>query len=252
MNIPAQPNETLDTLFHGRIKLYQSRSGYRVSLDAILLAGFATIRDHDKIADLGTGNGVVALLIASMHASSTIVGIEVQRSMAERAARNVTLNQFQSRVRIMWKDIRGVAQDFKPESFSLVTANPPYRRPTSGRISLDAEKRIARHELSATLNDFVEAAVYLLPIKGRMTVIHPAERTTDLLTTMRSRGIEPKRLRMVHSFRDAEASLVLVEGMKGGRGALKVLSPLVLYSQANRYTPEIDALFAGEPLKRRQ
>jgi tRNA1Val (adenine37-N6)-methyltransferase len=241
-----EANETLDTLWKGRIKLYQSRSGYRASLDAVLLAAFVTIRERDKIVDLGTGSGVVALLIASMHASSTIVGIEVQEAMAERAARNVRLNQFESRVRIVCSDLRAVAENFKPESFSLVTANPPYRRAGSGRVSADAEKKIARHETSATLADFVAAAAYLLPIKGRIAVIHPAERTTDLLTTMRSFGIEPKRLRMVHSFRAAEASLVLVEGVKGGRESVKVLSPLVLYSEDNRYTPEIGALLAGE------
>jgi tRNA1Val (adenine37-N6)-methyltransferase len=245
-DIPRGANETLDTLFQGRIKLYQSRSGYRVSLDAILLANFMTTRPEDKIADLGTGSGVVALIIASMHPSSAIVGVEVQQTMAERAARNVKLNQLENRVRIVCADILALAQNFNPESFSVVTANPPYRKADSGRISSDAEKRIARHEVSATLTDFVAAGAYLLPIKGRMALIYPAVRTTDLLATMRRLSIEPKRLRMVHSYRDGEASLVLVEGVKGGRGAVRVLSPLVLYDKASRYTPEIHAVLAGE------
>jgi tRNA1Val (adenine37-N6)-methyltransferase len=242
---PVQTNETLDSLFQGRVKFYQSRSGYRVSLDAILLADFATIREGDRVADLGTGNGVVALLMASRQPSCSIVGVEVQAPMAERAARNVKLNRLEKGVQIVCADVRAIAEKFKPESFSLVTANPPYRTAKSGRMSPEAEKKTARHELTATLNDFIVAASYILPVKGRMTVVYPAVRAADLLTSLRGRAIEPKRLRMVHSFRDSEASLVLAEGVKGGRAGIKVLPPLVLYAEAKRYSPEIAALLAG-------
>lgn len=246
MDNREQADETLDTLLHGKLKLYQSRSGYRISLDAVLLAHFATLRDGGDIADLGTGNGVIALILAGMQRSRSIVGVEIQPAMADRAERNVKLNRLENRVRILCADLRAVAQSFKPGSFSLVTANPPYRKPTSGRISSDAEKKIARHEFSATLNDFVEAGAYLLPIKGRMALIYPAARAIGLMAAMRSANIEPKRLRMVHSLVDAEASLVLVEGVKGGRDGVKVLSPLVLYDRGKRYTAEVRAMLAGE------
>lgn len=244
MDGPLQADETLDTLLQGRLKLYQSRSGYRISLDAILLACFATIRSGDKVADLGAGNGVIALMLARLHRLRAMVGIELQPGMANRAARNVKLNRMESRVSIVCGDV--AAQTFKPESFSLVISNPPYRKPTSGRVNPNAEKKIARHEIRATLNDFLAAAAHLLAAKGRAALIYPAVRAIDLLTTMHSFGIEPKRLRMVHSFGHAEASLVLVEGVKGGRGGVKIAGPLVLYERDRRYTAEAQAMLAGE------
>jgi tRNA1Val (adenine37-N6)-methyltransferase len=239
-------NETLDALFQGKLSLYQSRSGYRVSLDAVLLAYFATVRAGDDIADLGTGNGVIAMMLARMQRSRSIVGVEIQPAMAERAEKNIKLNRLESRVRIVCADLRAIAQNFKPGGFSLVTANPPYRKPTSGRISPQAEKKIARHEISATLDDFVAAGAYLLPAKGRMALVYSATRAIDLMAAMRDAKIEPKRLRMVHSFAGAEASLILVEGVKDGRGGVAALAPLVLYDRSKRYTAEVQKMLAGE------
>jgi tRNA1Val (adenine37-N6)-methyltransferase len=248
METPRPTEETLDTLFQGRLKFYQSRFGYRVSLDSVLLADFARLHVEDKIADLGTGNGVIALILASRQRARAIVGIEVQPAMAERAGRNVKLNGLQNRVNVVCVDVRAVAQAFKPETFSLVLSNPPYRKPSSGRISAGAEKKVARHEISGTLSDFIAAGAHLLSLKGRMALIHPAVRAIDLVTTMREHNIEAKRIRMVHSFATAEASLVLVEGVKGARGGVKVVAPLIIYDREKRYTAEVQSMLAGECL----
>jgi tRNA1Val (adenine37-N6)-methyltransferase len=237
--------ETLDALFQGKLKFFQSRSGYRFSLDALLLADFMTCRGREKIADLGTGNGVVALILAYRHPSVSITGLEIQPRMAERARRNVRMNGFTDRVTIRRIDVRNVQQAFDPGSFAGVICNPPYRGATSGRISPNAERKIARHEIAAALGDFLRAGAYLLPIRGRMALVYPVHRGVDLLKSMRDANLEPKRLRIVHSFAAASASLLLVQGVKGGRGGIEVLPPLIVYQEGKRYTAEVEALLAG-------
>ena len=238
-------DETLDTLFEGKLKLFQGRSGYRFSLDALLLAHFVTCRRSEKIADLGTGNGVIALILAYLHSSLSITGVETQLSMIDRASRNVRLNEFQERVTISQADVANIQKTFSPESFAAVVCNPPYRRTTSGRISPNVEKKIARHEIAAGLADFLRAGAYLLPIKGRIALVYPALRVVDVLQSMRNANLEPKRLRMVHSFADTKAVLVLTEGVKGARSGIEVLSPLIVYQQGKQYTADVETMLAG-------
>ncbi len=242
----------MDTLFSGEIKLYQDCNGYRFSLDALLLADFFICHDGEQIADLGAGNGVIALILAHLHPLLWITGVELQPKMFERANRNIRMNSFTDKVTMRQADVRTIQENFTPESFAAVVCNPPYRRMNSGRISPNPEKKIARHEMTASLADFLRAGSYLLPIKGRMALIYPALRVVDLLQSMRNANLEPKRLRMVHSFADAEASLVLVEGVKGGRGGVEVFSPLFVYKQGNLYTPEVEAIFAGRTATSRE
>jgi tRNA1Val (adenine37-N6)-methyltransferase len=239
-------DETLDTLFEGKLKLFQGRSGYRFSLDALLLAHFMTCRHKEKIVDLGTGNGVIALVLAYLHSSLSITGVETQLGMIDRACRNVRLNEFQERVTITQADVADIQKTFSPESFAAVVCNPPYRRTTSGRISPNAERKIARHEIVGGLADFLRAAAYLLPIKGRIALVYPALRLVDVLHSMHNANLEPKRLRMVHSFTDAKAALALTEGVKGGRSGIEVLSPLIVYQTGKQYTAEVEAILAGK------
>ena len=239
-------DETLDSLFEGKLKLFQSRRGYRFSLDALLLAQFMIRRRGEKIADLGTGNGVIALILAFLDSSLRITGVESQPGMVDRARRNVRLNELQQRVTIKEADVGRINKAFRPESFAAVVCNPPYRRMTSGRISTTAERKIARHEITAGLADFLHAGAYLLPIKGRMAVIYPASRMVDVLTSMRDANLEPKRLRMIHSFADANASLVLVESVKGGSCGMSVLSPLIVYQEEKQYSAEVEAMLSGK------
>jgi tRNA1Val (adenine37-N6)-methyltransferase len=238
-------NETLDTLYEGKLKLFQGRSGYRFSLDALLLAHFMTCRHGEKIADLGTGNGVIALILAYLHSSLSITGVEIQLSMVDRACRNVRMNGFRERVTIIQADVRNIPEILSSESFAAVVCNPPYRRATSGRISPNAERKIARHEIAGGLGDFLRAGAYVLPIKGRIALVYPAVRVVDLLQSMRDANLEPKRLRMVHSFADTNAALVLVEGVKGGKSGIEVLPPIIVYKRGKEYTAEVAAMLAG-------
>jgi tRNA1(Val) A37 N6-methylase TrmN6 len=238
--------ETLDALFDGKLKLFQSRTGYRCSLDALLLAQFVSVKPNESVIDLGTGSGVIPLLLANLHSQISITGIELQPAMAERAERNVKLNGLERRVQIRRGDVRAIARVAPSESFDVVVCNPPFRKSNSGRISANDEKRIARHEVQAELGDFLSAATFLLRLGGRMTMVYSTRRSVDLLSSMRLARVEPKRLRMVHSFADAGASLVLVEGVKGGKSDVEMLPPLIIYRPDKSYTPEIAAQIAGE------
>ena len=240
-------DRTLDALFNGQLRILQSRKGYRFSLDSVLLATFASPRGAEKVVDLGAGSGVVSLILAKLHPNLAVTGLEVQETMVTCAQKSARLNQLESRVTILQCDVRRIAKVLPPGGADLVVCNPPYRKPTSGRISPNTEKQIARHEVKASLGDFLRAGAYLLPAKGRMTVSYPAVRCVDLLAIMREANIEPKRLRMVHSFAGAEASLVLVEGVKGGRSGLKILAPLVIYEKGKQYGTEVASILAGFP-----
>jgi tRNA1Val (adenine37-N6)-methyltransferase len=237
-------DETLDALFGGGLKLYQQKQGYRFSIDSILLADFATVRCGNKVIDLGTGNGVVPLILAYRYPSVSVTGIEIQRQMAERAARNIRLNGYEDRIVIEQMDIASTMDRFKPESFDTVVCNPPYRQATSGRLSLSSEKQIARHEIKASLDDFVRAAAFLVKNKGCFACIQLSDRTVDVVSAMRSAGLEPKRLRTVHGFSESKASMVLVEAIKGGRKGVDILPPLIIYDSAKNYTAELNAMAA--------
>jgi tRNA1Val (adenine37-N6)-methyltransferase len=238
-------HETLDALFGGALKLYQKKGGYRFSLDSLLLADFSTLRSGNRVIDLGTGNGVIPLILAYRYPSISVTGIEIQREMAERAVRNVRLNGYEDRITIACIDIASTIRQLGPESFDSVISNPPYRQRSSGRLSPSGEKQIARHELKASLEDFVQLAAFLLKNKGRFACCHLGDRTVDLLTAMRGAGMEPKRLRLVHPFAAVQASMILVEAVKGGRSGLEILPPLIVYEAEKMYTAEVKSILAG-------
>jgi tRNA1Val (adenine37-N6)-methyltransferase len=241
----SQRKETLDVLFDGKLSLFQSGTGYRFSLDALLLANFVTVKRRDRVIDLGTGNGVIPLALADYYPSITLTGVEIQPAMAQRARKSLNLNQLDNRIKIVMGDVRSIDAILEAASYEVAVSNPPYRKPSSGRISPNRERQIARHETQGDLCDFLRAGAFLLRAQGRMAIVYPAVRSIDLLMTMRQARIEPKRLRMVHSFAGVEASLVLVEGVKGGKSGAEVLAPLTIYQHDKEYTEEVAAAIAG-------
>ena len=238
-------DESFDAFFDGRVKLYQSRAGYRFSLDALLLAHFVTVKTGARIVDLGTGNGVISLALAALHPSIEVTGIELQPKMVERARRNIAQNELQSRIKIAHGDVRSPNQIAGGGVFDAAICNPPYRKSTSGRLSSNQERQVARHEIAGGLAEFLGAGSFLLRANGRMAMIYGATRSVDLLTALRHAGLEPKRSRFVHSFSGAEASLVLVEAIKGGRSGLEVLPPLIVYRRDKTYSAEVASMIAG-------
>ncbi len=236
--------ETVDELSIGNLQLIQAEKGYRFSLDPVLLARFVDVRSGDTVVDLGTGSGVVPLLLAKLSQAEELIGVELQAQLAERAGRNVALNNLQGRVRIIAGDVRQIRQLLPVASADLVVSNPPYRAPGNGRISPEDERAAARHELAGGLEDFVASAGWLLKNGGRFALIYLAERLPELLVQMAKAGIEPKRLRLVHPRQQEAARMVLVEGRKAGRPGLTVEKPLYIYKGEGRdYTDEVLAMY---------
>jgi len=232
------PKETIDALLQGRVRILQEKDGYRFSLDALLLTAFARHRLGERILDLGTGSGVIACLAATLKPQAQIVGVEIQPELARRAMRTVAMNDLSSRIQVIPGDVKDYESLLERASFTSCLMNPPYRRLTSGRINPHGEKALARHELVGSLTTFLPAARYALLPQGSLFVIYPASRLVTLVTNMRTVGIEPKRLRCVHSQAKGRAELVLVEGRKGGGEELLIEPPLILYDERGEYRAE--------------
>lgn len=234
---------TADTFGNGRLHVRQARNGYRFSIDAVLLAHSVRLPDAGtRILDLGTGCGIIPLILALRCPAVRIIGIEIQAELAALAQHNVRRNDLQDRIEILAADLCRLPLRGRRAGIDLVVTNPPYRRADTGRVNPDIQRAIARHELKTTLADIVAAADGLLGRGGRFAAVYPAERLADMLVTLRRHQLEPKALRMVHSGGQTPAKLFVVEAVKGGKPGLKVAAPLVIYNADGAYTPEVAAM----------
>ncbi len=229
MNLLPSPDETLDNFFNGKLQIIQKKKGYRFSIDAVLLSQFIKIRKNERAIDLGTGCGILPLLLAHTTKAHFFIGVEIQKGLAECAKKNVVLNHLEDRISILKQDFRELKGTLPPGSFDVVLSNPPYRKYRTGRINPSMEKAIARHEIKETLEDLISIASYLLPPKGRCYLIFPALRTVDLLVALRGEKLEPKRLQFVHPRIGEEAKFILTESIKASGVELKLMEPLILH-----------------------
>jgi len=234
---------TADAFFNGAISIKQHRSGYRFSIDAVILAAHARPRAGEVAADLGSGCGVIALILAYRNPDCRIYGIEVQKELAGIARRNVSDNAMADRIVILRQDLKLLTAGMVAGPVDLVVSNPPYRSPHSGRLNPDRQKAVARHEIKAALADVVDCARRILKTSGRFVTIYPAERLTDIVSQMRISRIEPKKMRTIHSDRYNGAKLVLVEGAKGVNPGMKILPPLYIYTRRGGYSREVQKMF---------
>lgn len=234
-----QADETIDDLLLNGLQIIQKAGGFRFTLDSVLLAHFVTLKNGDSIVDLGTGTGIIPLLLTTRAKQLQITGIEIQSEMAEMATRSVTLNNLAERIVIKEGDLRNIHKVLGGGTFQVVTANPPYGILGEGLISSALTKAQARHEVSCTLEEVVQAAAKLLNYQGRFAIIQRAERLSSLFSLLTRYNLEPRRLRFIHSYLDRPARHVLIEARKNAPQALQVLPPLVVYEEPGRYTEEI-------------
>jgi len=237
--------ETLDQLTGYDLRIVQPRHGYRFSLDPLLLADFAGVRPGERAVDLGTGCGVIALLLARLEESCSVTGVEFQPEMAGIAERNIRLNELSPRVEVVSADVVSLKTRFPVDSFDLVVSNPPYRRPGTGKVSPRAGRDDARHETSATLTDFMAAAKYLVKPSGRICFVYHTCRLAELMAQAALQKLGVLRLRMVHGNLDAPARMFLVELVKGRVGELRVEPPLVVRGDHGGYSEEKLRIFSG-------
>lgn len=243
MKVTAGAGETLDEIAGGQIKVLQKAKGYRFSLDALLLSHFVRLCPDEHILEMGAGSGVISLILAGRWGDVKITGIDIQEELVEMAGRSVALNGLCEKIVIRLADIRDIKHIFPSRSFDVVVANPPYRKINSGRINPDREKALARHEITGTLEDFLQAGGYVLKPAGRAYFIYPATRMVELLSSMRRVHVEPKRLRIVHSDDKEFGKFVLAEGVREGGEELEVIPPLFIYDEKGEYTEEMTSIF---------
>ncbi|HUA34549.1 MAG TPA: methyltransferase [Candidatus Binataceae bacterium] len=236
---------TRDAILGGTLTIHQPRRGYRFSVDSILLGRFATVRARDRVLDLGAGGGVVAIMIAALARPREVIALELQPQLAALIDRNATLNSL-TNVRGVCADIRARRNaGIEPASFDLIVANPPYYAAARGRHSPGEGRRAARSGTDAELADFVAAARRYARNAARVAFVFAANRSAELIATMRARELEPKRIRFVHPRVELPAASVLVEARVGGGVEVAVEPPLILYDNAGEYSAEARALLLG-------
>lgn len=243
MNIELFENERLDDLQYKGLKLLQKKDGFCFGVDAVLLSHFAQVSKNSVVIDLGTGTGIIAVLLAAKKEPRLVVGLEIQPDIAEMAERSVRLNKLDDKVRIVQGDIKNAVKLFGASSFDAVVTNPPYMEKGGGLLNPADVKAISRHEILCTLEDVVSTAAKLLRPGGKFSMIHRPQRLSDIICHMRNFGIEPKQLRLVHPSPGKKPNLVLISGARNGNPELRVQEPLYIYDSFGHYTKEIDEIY---------
>ncbi len=238
-----QDRLTRDTFFNGKVTVKQERVGYRFSIDAVILAHHVRPRPGERVVDLGTGCGIVPLIVAYRHPATHMFGIEIQKELADIADDNVRENGMQETVRIVHRDMQTIQPAMFQGPVDIVVSNPPFHKAASGRINPNRQRAVARHEIRVTLLDVVKAAGDILKTAGLFVLVYTSERLPELVQHMRACRIEPKNVRFIHSRRDGESKLMMMEGIKQGRPGLKVGPPIVIYNEDGTYTKEVADMF---------
>ncbi|WP_027936962.1 tRNA1(Val) (adenine(37)-N6)-methyltransferase [Anaeroarcus burkinensis] len=237
-------SERVDDLGLGGLRIIQHPRSFCFSLDAVLLAHFVRLRPQDKVVDLGAGNGAISLLLAARGAR-TVAAVELDKAAASRAARSIQLSRRSGQIQVYCGDYRQKLPQMPGGIWDIVVANPPYFQPERGKGSV--EKGLARQEVTATLADVLKAARRLVRFRGRVALVHRADRMVDVLTAMREANLEPKRLQLVQPRGAAPANLLLIEGVHGGKPGLEVLAPLAVYEADGSYTAQLRACYETAP-----
>lgn len=231
--------ERIDELHRNGYRIIQKENGFCFGMDAVLLSGFAEVKPGENALDLGTGTGIIPILLEAKTPGRHFTGLEIQHEMAEMAARSVVLNGLEEKIDIREGDIKEAGRIFGRASFDVITTNPPYMNDSHGLKNPNLPKAIARHEVLCTLEDVVREGASLLRSGGRMYMVHRPRRLIEILNTMTRHRLEPKRMKFVHPFADREANMVLIEAVRGGGALMKIEKPLIVYREPGVYTDEI-------------
>lgn len=239
MKIELYEGERIDDLQRNGYRIIQNRDGFCFGMDAVLLSGFARVKEREHALDLGTGTGIIPILLEAKTPGEHFTGLEIQKRSADMARRSVELNGLSNRISIVEGDIKEAVSMFGRASFDVVTSNPPYMTGSHGLVNPELPKAIARHEILCTLEDVISQAAGLLRENGRFYMVHRPFRLAEIMTVMVKYHLEPKRMKLVYPYIDKEPNMVLIEGLKGGRSRITVEKPLIVYKEPGVYTDEI-------------
>lgn len=238
--------ERIDDLNRNNYKIIQNKKHFCFGIDAVLLSSFAKVHEGEKLLDLGTGTGVIPILLSAKTKANHLTGLEIQEYSVDMAKRSVLINNLESKINIVQGDIKEASQIFGVASFDVVASNPPYITADHGLVNPDINRAIARHEILCTLEDLIRESAKVLKANGRFYMVHKPFRLVEIFATLTRYKLEPKRIRMVHTYVESEPNMVLIESVKGGKSRIKVEPPLIVYKDKNKYTDEIYDIYGRE------
>lgn len=237
-------NERIDDLQYKNLKLIQNKDGFCFGVDSVLLSDFAKeIKKNSVVVDIGTGSGIIGLLLCKKTNLKKIYGVEIQKEVAEMAKRSIQLNRLEDKFEIINCDIHDIFEVLPKNSVDSVVTNPPYKKVDTGMKNVDERQMISRHEVKCTLEDVIEKSSGLLKDLGTFYMVHRAERMVDIMCTLRKYRLEPKLVRFVHSKQNEKPNLILVKAVKYANCFLKIDKPLVIYDENGNYTEEINRIY---------
>lgn len=240
-----KPGERIDDLQYKGLKIIQNPKEFCFGIDAVLLANFPNVKKGDMILDLGTGTGIIPILLSAKTEAKHITGIEIQPYLAEMAQRSVKLNNIEEKVTIINEDLKNATNFLPLSSYDIITCNPPYKTNQTGLINSSCSKAIARHEIKCCLEDIIKISGKLLKVGGKLCMIHRPNRLPDIICLMRKYKIEPKKLRFVYPKKNKPPSMILIEGARYGGVEFTVQKPLFIYEDDGNYCKEINEIYYG-------
>lgn len=243
MEILLKENEKIEDLQCNGLKIIQNKKWFCFGMDAVLLTNFCDVKNNSAIVDLGTGTGIIPILLSGKRNISKAIGIEIQAEVAEMAARSVELNKLQNKIDILNIDLNEAINHLQPNSFDAVISNPPYKLNKSGLVNPNDQKAISRHEIKCTLEDVIKAAAALLKQYGRFYMVHRPDRLADIICLLRKYRLEPKQIRFVHPKINEKPNMVLIRASKYGNPELKFDPPLYIYTEDGKYTEDVYRIY---------
>lgn len=242
MMIELKENERIDDLQRNGYRIIQNAEKFCFGMDAVLLSGFTSlggVKEGARVLDLGTGTGIIPILLEAKTKADHLTGLEIQEESADMAKRSVALNHLEDKIDIVQGDIKEADSLFNAASFDIITSNPPYMIGQHGLTNPEGPKAIARHEILCTLDDVVRQAARLLKPGGKFCMVHRPFRLAEIITTLCTYKLEPKRMQLVYPYVDKEPNMVLIEAVRGGKPRMTIERPLIVYKEQNVYTDEI-------------